>query len=206
MLATLAAVLGIALSVVATKTLLSLGARFMPGTLLAGITLDWRVLAFALIAALVTSFIFGIAPAWQATRVDLQDALKQGGTRGQLGGGSSRLRNGLVVAQVAVSLMLAVGAGLLFRTLLALQGAELGYRSEGILVAYANMPARTPREHEQAEQFFEQLTDRLRQLPHVTSAAVAPSARASRTSTNIRRAPARLRAVSTRCSTHRAAP
>src|SRR5437868_10982069 len=172
-LATLAAVLGIALSVVATKTLLSLGARFMPGTLLAGITLDWRVLAFALIAALVTSFIFGIAPAWQATRVDLQDALKQGGTRGQLGGGSSRLRNGLVVAQVAVSLMLAVGAGLLFRTLLALQGAELGYRSEGILVAYANMPARTPREHEQAEQFFEQLTNRLRQLPHVTSAAVA---------------------------------
>src|SRR5207302_11085529 len=98
-----------ALSVMATKTLLSLGARFMPGTLLAGITLDWRVLAFALIAALVTSFIFGIAPAWQATCVDLQDALKQGGTRGQLGGGSSRLRNGLVVAQVAVSLMLAVG-------------------------------------------------------------------------------------------------
>ena len=62
-LATLAAVLGIALSVIATKTLLALGTRFMPGTLLAGITLDWRVLVFALAAALVTSIVFGIAPA-----------------------------------------------------------------------------------------------------------------------------------------------
>src|SRR5262249_21098988 len=119
-LALLAAVLGIALSVIASKTLLALGTRFMPETLLAGIGLDWRVLVFALAAALVTSIVFGIAPAWQATRIDLQDALKQGGTRGLLGGGSSRLRSGLVVGQVAVSLVLAIGAGLLFRTLLAL--------------------------------------------------------------------------------------
>ncbi|PYY01588.1 MAG: hypothetical protein DMG63_03070, partial [Acidobacteria bacterium] len=172
-LASLAAVLGIALSVVATKTLLSLGARFMPGTLLAGISLDWRVLAFALLSALITSFTFGIAPAWQASRVDLQDALKQGGTRGLLGGGSSRLRGGLVMAQIAVSLVLAVGAGLLFRTLLALHDADLGYRTSGILVTYANMPANTPLEHEQAGRFFDQLVDRLRQLPGVTSAALS---------------------------------
>src|SRR5215472_11801836 len=163
--ATLAAILGIGLSVVATQTLLTLGSRFMPATLLAGITLDWRVLAFALAAALVTSFLFGIAPAWQATRVNLQDALKQGGTRGLLGGGSSRLRSGLVVAQIGISLVLAVGAGLLFRTLLALHGADLGYRTEGILVAYANMPAHTPAEHEEAGRFFERLIDRLRHVP-----------------------------------------
>lgn len=172
-LAMLAAVLGIALSVIATKTFLALGTRFMPGTLLAGITLDWRVLVFALAAALGTSVVFGIAPAWQATRIDLQDALKQGGTRGLLGGGSSRLRSGLVVGQVAVSLMLAIGAGLLFRTLLALHSADLGFRTEGILVAYANMPAHTPAEQEQAGRFFDQLVDRLRHLPSVHSAALA---------------------------------
>jgi putative ABC transport system permease protein len=172
-LAMLAAVLGIALAVIATKTLLSIGARFLPATLLAGISLDWRVLAFALAAALLTSFIFGMAPAWQATRVDLQDALKQGGTRGLLGGGSSRVRSGLVVAQIAVSLVLAIGAGLLFRTLLALHGADLGYRTEGILVTYANMPAHTQAEHEQAGRFFEQLNDRLRRLPGVLSVATA---------------------------------
>ena len=172
-LAMLAAVLGIVLSLIATSTLLTLGARFVPTTLLAGITLDWRVFAFALAAALITSFVFGIAPAWQATRVDLQDALKQGGTRGLLGGGSSRLRSGLVVGQIAVSLVLAIGAGLLFRTLLALHGADLGFRTEGILVAYANMPAHTLAEHEQAGRFFDQVVARLRMLPGVTGTAEA---------------------------------
>ncbi|HVH85483.1 MAG TPA: ABC transporter permease [Terriglobales bacterium] len=173
-LAMLAGVLGIELSFVTTKILLSLGASFVPPTLLTGITLDWRVLVFALAAALTTSFLFGIVPAWQATRVNLQDALKQGGTRGLLlGGGSSRLRSGLVIAQIAVSLVLAVGAGLLFRTLLALHGADLGYRTEGILVAYADMPAHTPAEHEAAGRFFEQLIARLRHLPGVIGAADA---------------------------------
>lgn len=172
-LSALAAVLGIALSVIAIRTLLSLGARFVPSTLLAGITLDWRVLGFALTAALATSFLFGIAPAWQATRVDLQDALKQGGTRGLLGGGPSNLRSGLVIGQVAVSLVLAVGAGLLFRTILALHSADLGFRTEGILVAYANMPAHTLAEQQEAGRFFERLTDRLQHLPGVISAAQA---------------------------------
>ena len=168
-----AVVLGIALSVVATRTLLTLGAQFVPATLLAGIQLDWRVLGFALAAALLTSFLFGLAPAWQATRIDLQDALKQGATRGLLGGGSSRLRSGLVIGQIAVSLVLAVGAGLLLRTLLALHDANLGYRTEGILVAYANIPAHTPAEHEQAGRFFDQVIDRLRQIPGVIGVADA---------------------------------
>lgn len=172
-LAALAAVLGIALSVVTTQSLLNLGSRFMPATLLGGIRLDWRVLAFALAAALATSFLFGIAPAWQSTRVNLQDALKQGGTRGLLGGGSSRLRSGLVVGQIAVSLVLAVGAGLLFRTMLALQSSDLGFRSEGVLVAYANVPAHTLAEQQEAGRFFERLLDRLRHVPGVISAAQA---------------------------------
>jgi len=172
-LALTAGIIGIALAAWGTKALLGVGARFVSATLPADITLDWSVLAFALAASVLTSILFGIAPAWQGTRVNLQDALKQGGTRGLLGGGPSRLRNSLVVSQIALTLMLAIGAGLLFRTLLALHSAELGYRTEGILVTYAHAPARTLPEALQAGRFFDDLFARLRQLPGVTAAAGA---------------------------------
>src|SRR5437868_5386504 len=125
-LAAVAGLFGIGLAAWGTKALLGIGAQFVPAPLLADITLDSRVLGFALAASLVTSILFGIAPAWRATRVNLQDALKQGGSRGSLGGGgSSALRSSLVVAQIALSLTLAVGTGLLFRTVLALQSADM---------------------------------------------------------------------------------
>jgi predicted permease len=172
-LAIAAGIIGIGLAAWGTRALLAVGSRFVPPELLGGITLDWRVLAFALGASMLTSILFGIAPAWQATRVDLQGALKQGGTRGLLGSGSSYLRSSLVVGQIALTLTLAIGAGLLFRTMLALHGADLGYRTEGILVAYAHVPARTLPEALQAGQFFDDLDARLRQLPGVISAVGA---------------------------------
>jgi putative ABC transport system permease protein len=171
--AAVAGAVGIGLAAWGTKALLGIGARFVPATLLGGINLDWRVLAFALAASLLTSILFGIAPAWHATGVDLQGALKQGGTRGLVGGGRSYLRSSLVVGQIALSLMLAIGAGLLFRTMLALHSADLGYRTEGILVAYAHSPAQALPEALQGGQFFDDLFARLRQLPGVTSAAGA---------------------------------
>lgn len=172
-LALFAAVLGLLLSMVVTKTLLSLGSQFLPMALLANISIDWRVLAFAFATALLTSCLFGIVPALQATRMNLQNNLNQGGTRGLLGGGSSRLRTSLVIAQVAVSLVLTVGAGLLFRTLLALGQADLGFRTDGILVAYAAVPAHTPEGQQAAARFFDRLIDRLRQLPGVSAASQA---------------------------------
>ena len=172
-LALVAAAVGIGLAVWGTRVLLAIGAQFVPRPLLGDITLDWRVLSFTLAAALITSILFGIAPAWQATRVDLQDALKQGGTRGALGGGSSTLRSGLVVAQIALSLTLAIGAGLLFRTLLALNATDLGFRTEGLLIAYTHAPAHTTAEALEAGRFFDDLFARLRQIPGVISAAGA---------------------------------
>ncbi|HZU21613.1 MAG TPA: ABC transporter permease [Terriglobales bacterium] len=172
-LALAAAAVGVALAAWGTGALMRIGAQFVPGPLLGEIRLDWRVLGFTLAAALVTSILFGVAPAWQATRVDLQDALKQGGTRGALGGGSSTLRSSLVVAQIALSLTLAIGAGLLFRTLLALNAADIGFRTEGILVGYAHAPAHTLPEALDAGRFFDQAYARIRQLPGVISAAGA---------------------------------
>src|SRR6202040_3741454 len=98
------------------------------------IHVDRLVLIFATVVSLASSLIFGLVPAWQATRVDLQDALKQGGARGLLGGRSPQLRNGLVIAQIALSFVLAVGAGLLMRSFVALNNAQLGFRTDGILV------------------------------------------------------------------------
>ncbi|HWX53738.1 MAG TPA: ABC transporter permease [Verrucomicrobiae bacterium] len=172
-LAMLACALGLLLADWGTRGILRVSARFLPPVRLGDIHLDWRVLAFAALAALATSLIFGLAPAWQASRVDLHYALKQGGGRGLLGGGASRLRSVLVVAQIALSLVLAVGAGLLFRTFLSLNTAELGYRTEGVLVTYAHAPANGTPELIRAGQFFDDLLARLRTLPGVSSAAGA---------------------------------
>ena len=172
-LAVAASVIGLGLAAWGTKALLGVGARFVPPALLGAIRVDWRVLVFALAASLFTSILFGIAPAWQATRVDLQESLKQGGMRGLLGGGPSRLRGALVAGQIALTLTLAIGAGLLFRTMLALHEANLGYRTQGILVTYAHAPAHTLPQAVQAGQFFDDLFARLRGLPGVFSASGA---------------------------------
>jgi predicted permease len=134
---------------------------------------DRLVLLFGTAISLGSSLIFGLVPAWQASRVDLQDALKQGGARGPLGGRSPRLRNGLVIAQIALSFVLAVGAGLLMRTFLALNSAQMGFRSDGILVMYAHAPARTLDEQLGVGRLFERLFGELSQLPGVKSVAGA---------------------------------
>ena len=171
-LALAAAVLGAGIAVWATKALLAIGARFVPAPLLSEIQFDWRVLVFATAISLFASILFGTAPAWQACRVDLQRSLKQSGDRG-LASGSSRLRSSLVIAQIALSLMLAVSAGLLIRTLVALQRSQLGYRTEGVLVVYADVPARTLPEALDAGRIFDDLFVRLRELPGVISSAGA---------------------------------
>src|SRR5260370_21582586 len=112
-----------------------------------------------------------MSPAWQAAKVDLNQALNQAG-RG-LTGSSSRLRNALVVAQVALSFALAIGAGLLFRSFLALNSVDLGYRTQGMLVMYAHEPARTLDDYLEAGRFFENAVEQIKQVPGVTSAAAA---------------------------------
>ena len=136
------------------------------------VRVDWSVFLFAMAASLAASFLFGLSPAWQASRVDLQDALKQAG-RGTVSGSSARLRDALVIAQVALSFVLAIGAGLLFRSFLAMSSVDLGFRTQGMLMMYAHDPARTLEDHLKAGRFFAELPQQLRQLPGVSSAAAA---------------------------------
>ncbi len=172
-LAVPAAAIGVGLAAWGTQTMLGVGARFVPSPLVGSVGLDGRVLTFALAVSLGTTILVGIGPAWHTARGDVHDALKQGGTRGLLGGDRSRLRSSLVVGQIALSLMLAIGAGLLFRTLLALRDVELGYRTERTLVAYAHAPAQALPDAVRNAQAFGDLFERLRRLPGVVAAAAA---------------------------------
>jgi len=154
--------------------LAQLGTAFvgrLPLPRLSEVRVDWMVLGFTFCISLLAVFFFGLAPAWQAARVDLHEVLK---SRGKLGGGSSpRLRNALVVAQIALSFVLAIGAGLLLRSFLTLTNVQLGYRTEGILVMYAHAPARSLEEHVGVGRLFETLREQLNGLPGVTSVAAA---------------------------------
>jgi putative ABC transport system permease protein len=156
--------------------LAQLGTRFvgrLPLPRVSEVHVDWMVLGFTSGISLLATLLFGLTPAWQAARVDLHDVLKQGGSRGLLGGSSPRLRNTLVVAQIALSLVLAIGAGLLLRSFLALTSVQLGYLTEGILVMYVHAPAGSLEEYVAVGRSFETLFEQLNGLPGVMSVAGA---------------------------------
>lgn len=148
------------------------------------VAVDAGVLAFALGLSLLASLVFGMTPAMEASRVDLNQALKQGTGKGILSGGSSRLRNALVVSELALSMALALGAGLLFKGFLAMNEAELGFQTERRLVAYAHYPANDLAGHLKAVAFFRDLLPQLRALPGVKSAASAMGLPAGRYGSN----------------------
>jgi len=116
--------------------------------------------------------LFGLWPAMQVARVDAHEALKQGGTRGVMGGGRGEwVRGSLVSAEVALALILMLGAGVLFRSFLALNATDLGYRTEGRLVLTVSVPAKTDAQHLQAGATFERIFKALRELPGVSAVA-----------------------------------
>jgi predicted permease len=146
--------------------------------------IDWRVLAFGIAVAVVSSALFGLAPAWQALRSDVQDGLRASSGRGVVGGGSARLRNTLVAGEIALSFALAVGAGLLVRSFIELNSVSLGYRTENILVTYAHSPANTMPKMLASTRFFEQALGVLARLPGAKSAAAAMGLPAGRYGSN----------------------
>jgi predicted permease len=127
------------------------------------LNVNWRVLAFTLLVSLLTGLLFGLAPAWRATKLDLATSLNQSR---RATGAVSRLSKGLIVAQVALSLLLLVGAGVFIRTLYNLQRVNLGFNQEKLLV-FRLWPARAGYKDERLLQFYQQLFGRLDNLPGV---------------------------------------
>ncbi|MGW8267501.1 MAG: ADOP family duplicated permease [Longimicrobiales bacterium] len=140
---------------------------------LEGIALDGTVLLFTLAAALLTGILFGLLPALDASRTDLTGAIKVGG-RGVVGAGRSRrTRETLVVAEVALSVVLLSGAGLILKSLLHLQAEDVGFDPRGVLVARMNLPEARYPEEEAMALFVRELLAEVEALPGVTTAGVA---------------------------------
>lgn len=130
------------------------------------IRLNTPVLAFTLCVAVLTALVFGLIPALQAAKRDLNDPLRDSG-KGTSGGGSNRLRNAVVVFEVALSLTLMVGAGLLMRSFVALREVRLGFQPDHILVARLPLPLGRYKTADQMMSFYKPLLQRLRALPGV---------------------------------------
>jgi predicted permease len=137
------------------------------------VALDARVLSVTLGLTVLTAILFGMVPAIQATRLDVQAALAEGGTRSVAGGARGWPRRVLVVAEVALGVVLLVAAGLLIRTFAYLQSRPTGFDPRQIIVATASLDDARYAEHERIEQLFARTVDRLSAVPGIESAAVS---------------------------------
>jgi putative ABC transport system permease protein len=166
-------VIGAALSLVVARTLIdalvAAGPAALPRT--AEIGIDWSVAAFTLVVSLGTSLIIGIAPALQASRRDLRDALQQG-ERGSSPGGT-RIRAGLVFAEIALSTVLLMTASLLTRSFQHVQAVDPGFRPSQVLTIRLSLPRARYGGHAAIEQFANQVAPRIASLPGVRAVAAA---------------------------------
>jgi putative ABC transport system permease protein len=156
--------LGIALAGGALRLLASFP-RMHAGLAPGSIGLDGRALAFTAALCIAASVAAGLAPLLQTTRPDLAQLLRGGGRAGTGTLGSRRTRNGLVVAEVALAMMLLIGAGLLLRSLVRLLSVDPGFRAAGVLSFEIDRPEDPARQAPRLALLFERLADRLRALP-----------------------------------------
>lgn len=136
------------------------------------ISLDLKVLGFTLFVSVATGVIFGLAPAIQAIRFNQSETLKEGGRDAATGGSGKRLRSVLVIAEVAISLVLLIGAGLLINSFLRLRNVDPGFRADNLLTMKIVLPQPKYEEHERRTAFYTDLVQRVESLAGVRSAAV----------------------------------
>jgi predicted permease len=162
---------GILLAAWGVGALVSLGPTNIPR--LSQVEIDGRVLAFAFLISLATGIIFGLVPALQASQTDLSESLKEGGRSSSAGVGSQRLRRLLVVAEVALSLVLLVGAGLMIKSFVRLSEVDTGFDSQNVLTAEIALPQSRYDDSQQQAAFFRQVLARIEALPGVESVGAA---------------------------------
>ncbi|HEY0100826.1 MAG TPA: ABC transporter permease [Pyrinomonadaceae bacterium] len=170
LLAVLGGVVGLLLSLWGVSLLKA----FIPENIsqVEAITVDLRVLGFTLLVSLLTGLIFGLAPAMQASSLNLNETLKEGGRDSAAGSRGNRIRNLLVITEVAVSLIMLIGAGLLINSFLRLRNVDPGFRAENLLTMQVELPQLKYPQHAQRTAFYNELLSRIEALPGVKSAAV----------------------------------
>jgi putative ABC transport system permease protein len=161
--------LGLALAFWATDTLISISPVDMPRGKQAGI--DWRVFCFSLTISLLTGIFFGLLPALQISKTDISKTLKEGADVVRGGYGRHYLRNVLIATEVALTLALLTGAGLMINSFLRLRSVNVGIDPKNLLTMEVTLPASRYRTVEQQEQFYRQVLERFKGLPGVEAAS-----------------------------------
>ncbi len=157
--------LGLALASAALR----LGVSLLPETLprVSEIGLDWRVVGFGLLLAVLTGLFCGLLPALSAARTGVNEALKEGGRTGTAGGGHARLRSALVIAELAVALVLLTASGLLLRSFQKMRSVDLGFHADRTLTASYGLPGQQYTSQAAVDAFNSALLGKLQQLPGV---------------------------------------
>jgi len=169
-LAAMGGLLGLLLAKLAINALVRLGPEQIPR--LQMISLDGRILGFTLLISLLTGLLFGMAPALQSLKLNLNESLKEGGRAASGGRRQRRTRGALVVAEVALALALLLGAGLLMRSFLKLQQTDPGFNPSGVLTMSIVLPGARYAYGEPQISFLQRLVERVSALPGVRSAGV----------------------------------
>jgi putative ABC transport system permease protein len=170
---TLLALLGGALGLGLAAAALRLIALLAPPNIyrLNAVSLDGRVVVFTLLISLLTALLFGLAPAWQTSRISLVTALKEGSAGASDGAGRHFMRNLLVVAEVALALLLLVGAGLLIKSFIRLQTVPTGFEPEHLTAVTINLPRTSYPDRQTRLSFTERLLPGLAALPALQAVA-----------------------------------
>jgi putative ABC transport system permease protein len=167
--------IGGVVGVLLASILLSVILAMMPPNTLpieAEVGLNMPVLLFTLAASVLSGVLFGCAPAWQATRANLNTTLKEEG-RSTVGGGRHRLRRGLVVAEFALALTLLAGGGLAIHSLVKLIHVDLGFRTDHLLTFSLPVPSERLSQPEQISAFYRRLLEQVEAVPGVASASTS---------------------------------
>ncbi|HYH95676.1 ABC transporter permease, partial [Hyalangium sp.] len=162
--------LGLLLAMWGMDALLALVGEGLPRA--AEVRLDGRVVLFTAGVSVLTGLLFGLVPALQASRADLHGAMREG-ARGTGGRGSGRVRSVLVVSQVALALVLLVGAGLFLRSFMALQGVDAGFEPQGVLTARLSLPSERYGEPSKRAALMRDFLARVQAVPGVEAAGLA---------------------------------
>ncbi|MBP7777735.1 MAG: ABC transporter permease [Acidobacteria bacterium] len=169
-LALVGAALGLGLAAAGIRALIALDPTSLPP--LTPMALDGTVVAFTFTLAVVTTLVFGLVPALRTLRINLVESLREGSQQATASGSRQRLRSALVVAEVSLAVVLAVGAGLMVRSLGALGRVPLGFNPEGVLTMRVSLPETRYDSPEKVVGFYRQLLDEVRGMPGVTAAGV----------------------------------
>ncbi|MGA2588796.1 MAG: ABC transporter permease [Bryobacteraceae bacterium] len=165
------ALFGLGLAFAGLRGLLALAPEGLPVAVSA--TMDSSVLIFTALAAIAAGILFGVAPAWQISRLDRYELLKEGGRANTSGLGRQHLRASLVVAEVALALVLLVGAGLFLRSLAALEDVNPGFQPNGVVTAGLSLPPAHYADAGQRVAFYRAVDANLAALPGAAAVAAA---------------------------------